>query len=267
MAVIISPGGHRYDRNIPAALPLHMMITRATVAQPVVDLRKWCPPIKNQGQEGACTGHAGTEGGEWVYRKYKNLQPIFSPQYTYEKELIAQGDFPQDDGSDGTTLCEVIIQNGFCELSEDPYVAGQIDQPTPEQDQNAAKWKLVGAYHGLVGSTTALSVLADPTPWPVMVGFTVYSSFESNEVANSGIYNPQPGEQVLGGHEVPAIGGFDIGDIPTLRPAGCPPAVLIPNSWGTGWGWQGSGYFWAVLPVLDDPQTDLKVFHLGGPWK
>lgn len=265
MGRVISPNGHVFDRNVPEPLPVHMMLTRDKVTQPVVDLRQWLGPRKNQGQEGACTAHAGTEDGEWIYRKYKNQSPIFSPQYTYAKELQKQGDFPQDDGSDGTTLCEVIIENGFCELDAYPYVAGQINAPTPDQAANAAKFKLVGAYHGLQGSTTALSVISDPVPWTVCMGFTVYDSFESNQVATTGIYNPQPGEGILGGHEVHIV-GCDVGDTPTLRPANCPPAMLVENSWGEGWGWEG-GFFWAVLSVLNDAQTDLKVFHLGAPWK
>jgi C1A family cysteine protease len=258
--------GHKFDRKIPPPLPQKMMISRAKIAQTVVDLRSACGPVKDQGQEGACTAHAGTEGGEWIYRKYFKKQPIFSPQYTYAKELIATGDFPNDVGSDGTTLCEVITTSGFCELSAFPYKPGDIVQPTPEQDANAAKWKIVGAYHGLTGSQTALSVITDPVPWPVEMGFTVYASFESDEVANTGIYNPDPDEQVLGGHEV-LIVGCDIGPSPVLRPVGCSPAVLVMNSWGVGWGWNGTGFFWSVLPVLDDPQTDLKIFHAGKPWK
>ena len=198
---VVSPKGHVFDRNVPASLPVSMMLKRAVVAANVVDLRQWNGPVKNQGQEGACTAHAGTEAGEWQYRKYLNKQPIFSPQYVYANELIYQGDFPQDDGSDGTTLCTVIIQEGFCELSAYPYVAGQILQPTPAQDENAAQFKAVGAYHGLIGSTTALSIISDPVPWVVEMGFDVYESFESDEVAETGIYNPQTSsENVVGGH-------------------------------------------------------------------
>jgi len=266
MSRIVSPSGRVYDRNTPKALPPQMMIRRTTAASSVVDLRPWEGPLKNQGQEGSCTGHAGTESGEWQFRKYLNKQPVFSPQYTYVRELIAQGSFPQDEGSDGTTLCETIIEYGFCELSAYPYVAGQLLQPTPAQDSNAKQHKLVGAYHGLVGALTALSVLSDPVPWVIEMGFTVCESFESDIVANTGIYNPQPNELVLGGHEVMIVGA-DLGATPTLRPANCPPAFLVMNSWGLGWGWQGNGHFWAAVPVLNDPQTDLKVFHLGQPWK
>jgi hypothetical protein len=161
---------------------------------------------------------------------------------------MAQGDFPQDDGSDGTTLCGTLISNGCCELSIYPYVSGSILTPTAAQDANAAQYTL-GAYHGLTGSQVALSVLGDPTPWPVEIGFTVYASFESDEV--------------LGGHEVLMV-GYDVGATPSLRPAGCPPAALIQNSWGTDWGIDG--FFWMALPVLDDSQTDLKIVHSGKPW-
>lgn len=252
-----------FDRKIPEPLPTHRMISRITTVLPsVIDTRQFCGAIKDQGAEGACTAHAGTSANEWIHRKYLNSSPTFSPQYTYAKELIAQGNFPQDEGSDGVTLCNTLIASGCCELTLYPYVAGQILRPTADQDANAAQYRL-GAYHGLTGSRVALSVLGDPTPWPVPIGFTVYESFQSDEVAETGIYNPKPGESAVGGHEVLMV-GYDVGQVPYLRPANCPAAALIQNSWGTGWGL--SGFFWMPLSVLDDPQTDLKIAHSGRPW-
>jgi hypothetical protein len=254
-----------YDRTVPAPLPPSRMLTREAAEIPqFVDLRRFCGPMKDQSTEGACTGHAGTSAREWINRAYLHRSGLFqfSPQYTYARSLMAQGSFPNDVGSDGTTLCGTLIVNGCCELGLYPYVAGQILKPTPEQDTNAAK-HVLGAFHGLAGSTVALSVLGDKTPWPVMVGFTVYDSFESDAVAKTGIYNPQPGERVLGGHEVLAV-GYDVGSTPTIRPQGCPPAVLIQNSWSENWGLKG--YFWMTMRVLDDPQSDLKIAHSGHPW-
>jgi hypothetical protein len=253
-----------YGRKIPPPMPAHRMLSRAVepTLPPVVDLRRFCGAIKNQGQLGSCTGHAFASGLEWICRAYLGKQPTLSPLYVYAKELDDDGDFPNDVGSDGETGCNVVIASGACEDSLYPDASQTIQQPTPAMDQNAAEYRM-GAYHGLSGSQTALSVLGDPTPWPVEVGFTVYSSFESEGVATSGVYNPQPGESVLGGHEVLAI-GYDIGASPTLRPANCPPAVLIQNSWGPDWGW--NGFFWMVLPVLDDAQTDLKIVHSGHRW-
>ena len=265
MSIYISPKGHRYDRQIPPPMPAHRMITRATPGLSlVIDLRSWCGPVKDQGQEGSCTAHAGTSANEWIHRRYLKSSPIFSPQYTYAKELLLDGDFPNDNGSDGQTLCNTMIVNGCCEESLYPYVPGQILKPTAAQDLNAAKYRL-GAYHGLAGSVVAHSVLADPTPWPIEIGFTVYESFESDQVAETGIMPmPRASEQILGGHEV-LIVGCDLENLPTIRPLSCPPAFLVQNSWSTGWGI--AGFFWMPVPVLDDPQTDLKIAHAGHPWR
>lgn len=265
-ALPLSNIGRRYGRKTPPPLPKKMMLTRASDnLPPAVDLRPYCGPVKDQGQEGSCTAHAATEGGEWIYRRYFNKQPIFSPQYIYAKELIFDNNFPNDVGSDGNTLCNVVVQNGFCELTSYPYVAGDIRQPDADQDKDAAQWKIVGAYHGIQGSQVALSVLGDPTPWPIEMGFTVYASFESDEVASTGVVPlPQPGEQVVGGHEVLLV-GHDISDNFMLRPVGCPPSVLVMNSWNTSWGI--NGFCWMPVEYLDMQDTDLKVFHAGGPWK
>jgi len=263
--VVISPKGHRYDRVVPPPMPWHRMLTKINRNIPEsVDLRSTAGPIKDQGSEGSCTAHADTSGAEWQYRRYLNKAPVFSPQYTYAQELLVDGDFPNDNGSDGQTACEVAIFKGFCELSLYPYVAGQINRPTPEQEASAKKWAL-GAYHGVAGSQVALSVLGDPTPWPLLIGFTVYQSFESDEVAQSGVMPlPGPGEAVLGGHEVLAL-GYDIGETPTVRPKDCPPAFLIQNSWGSSWGC--GGFFWMPVGILDSPDTDIKIVHAGKPWK
>jgi hypothetical protein len=255
----------KYDRHIPPALPAHRMLTHTIADIPsFIDLRSSCGPVKNQGAEGACTAHAGASAAEWIFRRYFHKFPIFSPQYTYAKELLAQGDFPNDVGSDGLTLCGTMIKDGCCELALYPYQPGNILRPTPAQDDNARQFQM-GAYHGVGNSKVTLSVLGDVIPWPIEMGFSVYSSFESDYTAETGIMTvPKPGESLLGGHEVLLSGGYDICDAPVLRPAGCPPAVLVQNSWGTGWGL--SGFFWCPLEILDLPTTDLKITHSGKPW-
>ena len=129
-------------------------------------------------------------------------------------------------------------------------------------------WK-IGAYHRIVDLGDVLSCLGYAHgPYVCTIGFTVYSSFESPELAQTGVM-PVPdisSELPVGGHEVLAV-GYDIGPIPSLRPANCPPAVLIQNSWGTSWGL--GGYFWMPTEVVADPNSvqDIWMVHLGQPWK
>src|SRR5208282_885068 len=251
-------------RNTPDPLPLHRMLARMMPPSlpPFVDLSSWCGPVKNQGNLGSCTGHAFSSAMEWIWRKYLNKQPVLSPLYLYAKELIADGNFPNDDGSDGTTGSNVTIANGCCEDSLYPDSSQVIQQPTAAMDANAAQYAM-GAYHGLIGSTTALSVLGDPTPWPVEMGFTVDDNFQSDLVAATGVYLPS-GKSINEGHEVLLI-GYDIGSVPTIRPAGTPPMAKVRNSWGTAWG--STGDFWCALSLLDASDTDLKIVHSGRPWR
>lgn len=254
-----------YGRRSPEALPSHRMLTRRLTSgfPTAVDLRPSCGPVKDQGNLGSCTGHAFSSAMEWIFRKYLGKQPILSPLYLYAQELKSDGNFPNDEGSDGVTGCNVAVASGCCEDSLYPDASQKILEPTVAQNVNAAQYRM-GAYHGLSGSGTALSILGDPTPWPVEIGFTVYDSFESDEVANSGVMPmPGSGESVLGGHEVLMV-GYDVGATPTLRPKGSLPSALIQNSWGTGWALEG--FFWMPLAMLDSPDTDLKILHSGHPW-
>ena len=69
---------------------------------------------------------------------------------------------------------------------------------------------------------------------PVIIGFTVYESFEGNAIAKNGIMPmPKTSEKVLGGHAVLVVG---------YKLINGQPYWIVRNSWGTGWG--DGGYFY-----------------------
>lgn len=218
-----------------------------------VDLRAWAGPIKDQGEEGSCTGHAFSSCREWIARKYEKASPVLSPQFLYVEELLANGSFPQDDGAMPRTGCQVLTAKGCCEASLYPYVAGKFSTPTTERTQNAFKYK-TGGYHRIGDLADFLSCLADPTPWPVAVGFSVYESFMAQQVSDTGIMPiPTPSEQRQGGHEVLCLGY----DLPKQL-------ALIQNSWGDDWGQKGC--FWMPFEIIGAADTDMWMVHTGGPW-
>ena len=72
--------------------------------------------------------------------------------------------------------------------------------------------------------------------YPFVFGFFVYEGFESPSTARTGIVDmPQPGERLLGGHAVMAVGYDDKSQ-----------RFIVRNSWGTGWGMKG--YF--TIPYM-----------------
>jgi C1A family cysteine protease len=251
----------RINRKFGALRDVHDVRDRMYRAAPrseavplYVDQREWGGPIKDQGGEGSCTAHAFSSAREWMARKYEKTSPILSPQCLYVEELLADGSFPKDEGAMPRTGCQALTTLGCCETALYPYVAGQITKPTPAQIANALKYK-TGAYHRIGSLSDFLRCLADATPWPVAVGFTVYESFMSQQVAETGIMPiPQPGEQRQGGHEVLCLGYDQAKQV-----------ALIQNSWGDDWGERG--YFWMPFDVLRSPDTDLWMVHTGGVWK
>jgi C1A family cysteine protease len=87
--------------------------------------------------------------------------------------------------------------------------------------------------------------------FPVIFGFSVYDSFESDDVATTGIV-PMPdynNEQCVGGHAVLMMGYSDI----TKR-------YLVRNSWGS---WGMGGFFTIPYTYINDPQqaNDFWVVH------
>src|ERR1019366_29061 len=118
-----------YGRNQPAPLPAHRMLSH-------------CGPIKYKRQLGSCTGHTFSSAMEWIFRAYLGKQPILSPLYLYAKELLADGNFPADDGSNGVTGSNVTIANGCCEDSLYQDASQKIIEPTAAQDANAAQYRL-----------------------------------------------------------------------------------------------------------------------------
>jgi len=232
----------------------HLKVGAPTPTPASVSLLKQCPPVFDQGNLGSCTGNAIS--GMFGFVQLKELaKPGQSPEefsstyeaasrlFIYYGERALEGSIPYDAGAMIRDGIKVLNKTGVCREKLWPYDVNKFAmKPSAECFAEAAKHK-ISSYYRLNTLDDMIHCLA--AGYPFVFGFTVYESFESDEVARTGeVPMPEQGEQVLGGHAVMAIGYNKHYS-----------RFLVRNSWGTGWGLQGN--FHIPMAYLD-PKNQMS---------
>jgi len=212
-----------------------------------IDLKGWCPPIEHQSALGSCTANAGVGLVEYYERRAFGRHIDASRLFLYK----ATRNLLHWTGDTGaflrTTMAAMVLfgvppeeywaytikdfdkePSSFCYAYAQDYQAIQyfrLDPPSIPRDLLLKRIKSLLAV-GL----------------PSMFGFTVFDSIK--KAGDDGkIPYPCPEERILGGHAIVAV-GFD--DKIKIKNDNCEiettGALLIRNSWGTGWGDKGYGW-------------------------
>ena len=265
MPVVLSPlePGHRrigvygWRPDLPDHRDFVFAVSPAIAAAlpAKVDLRPGCPPVYDQGQLGSCTANA--IAGAIEFEQKKQSLPEFTPSrlFIYYTERVLENTSPSVDGGaairDGI---KSVAGQGVCKEASWPYDDTNTD-PTPcpkckfAKKPSSACYKealqhKVKAYQRLNSAVlnTLKGCLAGG--YPFVFGFTVYESFESQQVAQTGIVPmPGPQEKTVGGHAVMAVGYDDSAQ-----------QFIVRNSWGAGWGIQG----YCMMPYAYLTNTNLS---------
>jgi len=203
------------------------------------------PPIVDQGNLGSCTANA--IAGAVDYERAIQREPLLpsSRLFIYYNERVIEGDVAEDAGAFIRDGIKAVARQGVCPEGEWPYIENQFAVKPSAQCYTDALAYRATAYARITQNELHTKHCLAILLRPFIFGFTVYESFESDEVANTGIV-PMPllSEHIVGGHAVCAVGYDD-----TKRMFKC------RNSWGTSWGL--SGYFWMPYEyVLSNTFTD-----------
>lgn len=224
---------HKYQlRNAAGTLPAG------------ADLRSGMPPIYDQGDLGSCVANA--LAGAYQFDRIKQRGDGYpystrpSRLFIYYNGRVIEGTVFEDSGLE--------IRDGIKTLSADgapperswPYRVERFETQPPVLCYTRAKLHKAVEYERVDQSTAAMKD-ALVNGFPIVVGFSVYESFESDEVAATGhVPYPDPNESLLGGHAVLVCGYLDASQ-----------EWICRNSWGREWG--EKGYFYMPYSYLTNP--------------
>ena len=202
---------------VPPSLPL------------AVDLRPLCSPVEDQGQLGSCTGNALAGALEFLERKSRGPFTDLSRLFIYYNERVIEHSVKSDAGAQIRDGVKTLAKQGVCSEKKWPYTISRFTTKPAAACYADAMKHVISSYHRILTLDEMRTCLAEG--FPFVFGFTVYESFETQEVARTGIVEiPQGAERTVGGHAVLGVGYHD-----------AERRFIVRNSWGKKWG--QNGYF------------------------
>lgn len=222
---------------------LNIIGTETTIPDKT-DLRQWCPPIENQESIGSCTANAGAGMVEYYEKRAFNTYTDASRLFLYKttRNLL---ELKGDTGAYLRSTMAALTLFGVPPEKYWPYIIKDYDkEPTAfcysfAQNYQAIQYVRLDPY-GINSQDLLNRIKTNLTAGiPSMFGFTVYSSIYNADKGK--IPYPSSGDAIIGGHAVMAVGHDDSIAI-TNADNQTTGALLIRNSWGTGWG--DAGYGW-----------------------
>ena len=214
------------------------------------DLRPSMPAVYDQGQLGSCTGNAIAAAME--YERDRQGLPDFIPSrlFVYYNERALEGTVSSDSGAVIRDGIKVVNREGVCPETLWPYNVGMFAVKPPKRCYVAATTDKALQYEAIQTLGDLKDAIASNLS--VVFGFTVYESFESKSVAQTGVMPmPNPGEATVGGHAVVAVGYSD----PKSQ-------LIVRNSWGVSWG--DHGYFYMPYQYLTGSQVSSDNSPING---
>jgi C1A family cysteine protease len=156
-------------------------------------------------------------------KPYADLSRLF----VYYNERVIEHTVNQDSGAMIRDGIKTLAKQGVCTEKLWPYdIKAFTKKPAPACYKEALSYEII-SYQRIDTVDEMRSCLADG--FAFVFGFTVYDSFESQDVAKTGIVPmPKPDEKVMGGHAVMGVGYDD-----------AQKRFIVRNSWGEDWGMKG----------------------------
>lgn len=195
------------------------------------------PPIRDQGEQGSCTGHMAYGMAAYVHHYCgQETSAKLSPRFAYWNARVLEGSTKEDSGAEIRDAIKGVVKFGISTESLCPYNPKVWNKAPGAAAFKSATKEMFNDYARLPDSDYHAIKMAIAGDFPVGFGFSCYSNLDDDRVTNQGILG-MPTGKLDGGHAV-WICGYD-DDMKIDDNTG---AVLIQNSWGIKWGCQPEGY-------------------------
>jgi C1A family cysteine protease len=226
-----------------------------------VDLRPGFSAIEDQGALGSCTAQAAVALLEYFERRGGGPHVDASRLFLYKVERNLLG-WTGDTGAYLRTAMEALVLFGAPPEQFWPHDISQFDvEPSPFCYAFGQNYKALKYFRLDPDATAPHQVLENiklyaSCHFPVMFGFPVYTDYD-NPLPGALIPFPSATSQYRGGH-ANVIAGYDDNKMIGSDKG----ALLVRNSWGTGWGDGGYGwlsYKYVTAGYADDFWTAVKL--------
>ena len=210
-----------------------------------LDLRKYLPPIRNQGTQGTCAAQVAACMKEYQEKINHNFNGYMSPQFVYNfrdywNNNIQDGEDKNEDyGMNCRNIMKILLKNGIC--PENYYRYGTIEYSDAISEsviQLGLKYRIRAYARIFTIKELKISLYKNG---PCLIAFPVYHS-------GMNMWKSMPNHLTIrGGHAMAAVGYNKDG-------------FIIRNSWGESWGQGGYciypyedwGKHWEVWTTVDD---------------
>jgi C1A family cysteine protease len=203
---------------------------------------KGYPSAYDQGQLGSCVSNGTAFAVEFDQIKQGKAPFMPSRLFIYYNGRVIEGTVKQDSGLQVRDGIKAVAKLGVCPESELPYNIARFKQKPSTHCYSDAVKELALQYEAVDNSNAVPIKSALASGLPVVFGITLYTSFESDTVAKTGIVQlPGAHEEVLGGHCMVIVGYDDKRQ-----------AFLVRNSWGS---WGLNGHCWIPYSYICNTNT------------
>lgn len=189
-----------------------------------------CSPVADQEDLGSCVFFALT-AHKAATAVQNDRDPVnLSQLWAYYHYRDKYGQVEYDDGAYIREAIKLLAADGIPHEDCWPYVTGNFAKEPPAGCLDQAQENRITSFHALESREDMIHCLA--AGFGFICGISVYSSFDSDYTARTGIVTmPQKGDKFLGGHAI-YICGYDLHK----------QMFKFQNSYGKSWGDDGFGW-------------------------